>query len=221
MRRDRRRIASRSKSEPVAEQSLAASKKDIAKLELSSLLRNSACAEGHASNTLAQGVPSLESASAVADFCAAVQKGDLSQLVAMLAAQALTLDAAFTDFSRRSSLNAADFPQAAQTYSNLALKAQGQCRATVETLAAIKRGGRQTVEVIHVHEGAQAVIAHTINQRGQIGKSSKQPHAKGADAPIAALRSPDEAGQSLPLTGFEGKASVQDARREKSGRSNR
>ena len=186
----------------------------IANLELSPLLRHTLCAQGHASVTLSGGVPSLDSASAVADLCAAVQKGDLSWLIGVLGAQALTLDAAFTDYSRRAFLNSSDFPQASKLYSDLALKAQVQCRTTVETLARLKRGGEQTVKVIHVHEGAQAVVAHTINQGGQGEESGKQPHAKERDAPVAALRGPDETGQQLFVSGFERKASVSNARRE-------
>lgn len=185
------------------------------------MLRNSACAQAYASTTLAQGTPPAESASAVADLCGAVQKGDLSQLVTMLAAQALTLDAVFTDFSRRAFINSGEFLPAAEIYSNLALKAQGQCRTTVEALARLKRDGRQTVKVIHVHEGAQAVVAHTINQGGQIGKSRKQPHAKQLDAPVAPLRSAHQAGQQLFVPGFEGKAPLPNARREEPRRSPR
>jgi hypothetical protein len=68
----------------------------------------------------------------------AMQRGDMSQVESMLFAQALTLQAAFTTLSRRAAMNTGEFMGATDTYLRLALKAQGQCRATLETLANIK-----------------------------------------------------------------------------------
>ena len=62
--------------------------------------------------------------------------GDLSNLEAILAAQVVTLNAMFTQYvtqtARMTIVDQID------RFTRLALKAQGQCRATVETLAAIK-----------------------------------------------------------------------------------
>lgn len=69
----------------------------------------------------------------------AVNGGDLRRAEGMLIAQAHTLDELFNSLARRSHLNmVGGFPQAAETYLRLALKAQTQCRATIETLAAVK-----------------------------------------------------------------------------------
>jgi hypothetical protein len=68
----------------------------------------------------------------------AVTKGDLQRAEAMLIAQAHTLEALFYELARRAGLNMGEYLQAAETYMRLALKAQSQCRATLETLAAIK-----------------------------------------------------------------------------------
>jgi hypothetical protein len=57
-------------------------------------------------------------------------------LEALLAAQALTLNAMFTNLALQSrEMTAVD---QIDRFTRLALKAQGQCRATVETLATIK-----------------------------------------------------------------------------------
>jgi hypothetical protein len=56
----------------------------------------------------------------------------------MLIAQAHTLDAIFGNLARRAALNAGEYMGATDTYLRLALKAQSQCRATLETLAQIK-----------------------------------------------------------------------------------
>lgn len=68
----------------------------------------------------------------------AVTKGDLQRAEAMLIAQAHTLESIFHELARRAGLNMGEYLQAAETYMRLALKAQSQCRATLETLATIK-----------------------------------------------------------------------------------
>jgi hypothetical protein len=67
-----------------------------------------------------------------------VGRGDLSRAESMLMVQAHTLDALFNTLARRSALNAGQYLGACETYMRLALKAQSQCRATLETLAEIK-----------------------------------------------------------------------------------
>jgi hypothetical protein len=70
---------------------------------------------------------------------AAVNRGDMSRAEAMLIAQAHTLDELFANLARRSSSNiGAGYLDAADRYMRLALKAQSQCRTTLETLAEIK-----------------------------------------------------------------------------------
>lgn len=75
--------------------------------------------------------------------CTLANKGDLSRAEALLIAQAHTLDAIFNSLARRASLNMGEYINAAETYMRLALKAQSQCRATLETLArrTLIRGG--------------------------------------------------------------------------------
>ena len=68
----------------------------------------------------------------------AMHSGDMKGIESMLFAQALTLQATFTALSRRAASNAGEYIGATDTYLRLALKAQGQCRATLETLANIK-----------------------------------------------------------------------------------
>jgi len=68
----------------------------------------------------------------------AVNRGDLSSAERMLSAQAVALNAIFGEMARRAALNMGERLSATEAYMRLALKAQGQCRATVETLAALK-----------------------------------------------------------------------------------
>jgi len=69
----------------------------------------------------------------------AVQRGDLSRAEAMMIAQAHTLDELFCNLARRSYANiVAGHGDAGERYMRLALKAQSQCRTTLEGLAEMK-----------------------------------------------------------------------------------
>lgn len=69
----------------------------------------------------------------------AVQRGDLSRGEAMLAAQAHSLNSLFYSMANRSAARSkAGYPDAAETYMKLAMRAQSQCRATWEAIAEIK-----------------------------------------------------------------------------------
>ena len=72
------------------------------------------------------------------DRTARANRGDLSDAEAMLTAQATALDAIFGALARRAHMNMGEYLDASDTYMRLALKAQSQCRTTLETLAEIK-----------------------------------------------------------------------------------
>jgi len=65
-----------------------------------------------------------------------VQGGDLKPVEAMLIGQAMTLETLFTSLTRKAANQ--EYMANMQTYLNLALKAQAQCRCTLEALAEIK-----------------------------------------------------------------------------------
>ena len=87
------------------------------------------------------------------DTAQGLNNGDLSAAVSMLSSQAVALNAIFGELARRAALNMGEHLGATETYLRLALKAQGQSRATLETLAAIKNPP--------VVFARQANIAHT------------------------------------------------------------
>lgn len=74
----------------------------------------------------------------VREQAAKVEGGDLSELESLLTAQTTTLNAVFNEMARRAALNMGEHLSAMDTYMRLALKAQSQCRTTVEALAEIK-----------------------------------------------------------------------------------
>ncbi len=65
-------------------------------------------------------------------------EGDMRAPEAMLYGQAVALQTIFTALSRRAALNVGEYMNAAERYLRLALKAQAQCRATLETLHEMK-----------------------------------------------------------------------------------
>lgn len=67
-----------------------------------------------------------------------MQRGDMSEVEASLYGQASALGAIFQGLAQRSAANMGENIETADRYMRLALKAQSQCRATLETLAEIK-----------------------------------------------------------------------------------
>jgi hypothetical protein len=90
----------------------------------------------------------------------------------------------------------------------------------IETLASLRRGGRQkmTVEHVHVHSGGQAIVG-TVNTRGgqeQI-ENERQPHALPGQTPTigpgAAMRSADPEREALPIPAGAAQEAMPNARR--------
>lgn len=87
----------------------------------------------------------------------AVNDGDLKSAERMLNAQAASLNSIFAEMARRSALNMGHHLDVAERYMRLALKAQGQCRATLETLAAIKNPPVVFARQANISNGPQQV----------------------------------------------------------------
>ena len=148
---------------------------------------------------------------------AKAENGDLSVASRLLAAQAITLDSMFTELARRTAVNMGDYINAAERYGRLALKAQSNCRATLETLAKLHQPREQTVRHVHVNEGGQAIVANQIHQHAggsKNGKSNEQSQTTGSASESPAMLSADPQGNGMPIPGSEGEAAVQDARRD-------
>ena len=79
-----------------------------------------------------------ESIAVLKNKVSAVQRGDLRNAEALLTTQAVPLNVIFTELARRAARNMGTYLDVTDTYLRLALKAQSQCRTTLETLATIK-----------------------------------------------------------------------------------
>lgn len=86
-----------------------------------------------------------------------ISAGDLTSCEGMLYAQAVSLNTIFTELARRSHLNMGEYLDASERYMRLALKAQSQSRATLETLAAVKNPPVVYTRQMNVANGPQQV----------------------------------------------------------------
>jgi len=143
--------------------------------------------------------------------------GDLTLVSRILASQAVSLDAMFTDMARRSIENMGQYLNAGERYMRLALKAQSASRATLDSLAKLHQPREQTVRHVHVNDGGQAIVAdqfHHHGGSGKNGKSDEQSQAACAAGECAALPCPNASGDGVPIASREGAEAVQDARRD-------
>lgn len=128
---------------------------------------------------------------------AAVNGGDLARPEAMLIAQAHTLDAIFNSLARRA--REQEHLLQYETHFRLALKAQSQCRATLETLAAIKNPPIIYAKQANIAHGPQQVN-NGIPAPSQAGKNvfeqSKQ--SGGSNELLPDTRTPALAGAANP-----------------------
>lgn len=104
--------------------------------------------------------------------------GDLSAAVTMLSSQAVALNAMFGELARRSALNMGEYIDASERYMRLALKAQGQCRATLETLAAIKNPPVVFARQANINNGGQQQVNNGAPQNRPVSDAGAAvPHA--------------------------------------------
>ena len=120
------------------------------------LLSNAAALRAYTAADLGE-VNRVEAGLALKAQAAAVNRGDLSAGVAMLSAQATTLNAIFGDLARRGASCIGQNLEMADRCLRLAFKAQAQCRATVETLALIKNPPAVFARQANISHGPQQV----------------------------------------------------------------
>lgn len=120
------------------------------------------------------------------DRAKAIRGNKLGSAEDMLTAQAAALNAMFLELARRSGANMGEYIQAAETYMRLALKAQAQCRATLETLANIKNPPVVYARQTNIANGPQQVnngvaTSHARNQASPPNELLETEHGKRLD----------------------------------------
>lgn len=131
---------------------------------------------------------------------------------AMLCAQMVATHAAAMDMLR--SAMQAEYARSFEGCSNFATKLLRTYAAQMDALKRYRSGGEQrvTIEHVHVHSGAQAVVGNVNRGGGGPGvatKSEDQPHAKQlAHAPEPAMPGADAARERVPVAGSPGKVAL-------------
>lgn len=86
-----------------------------------------------------------------------MRSGGKSQIETMLLAQVMTLNAIFTEMARRAALNMGQHLDATEAYTRMALRAQNQARATLETLATLHNPSVVIAKQANITSGPQQV----------------------------------------------------------------
>lgn len=107
---------------------------------------------------------------------AKVKAGDMSEAEAMLATQATALNAMFSELARRAAVNMGEYLGAAESYLKLALRAQNQCRATLETLSAIKHPPVVFAKQANIAHGHQQVNNGTAPTASRAEETENPPN---------------------------------------------
>lgn len=139
-------------------------------LLMSSNLRNAAAMESFSAFS---GKPDLgKLLESLHDEIAKVQGGDMKPIEAMLYGQAIALETMFTSLSRRAMSQ--EYLKQFNSYLALALKAQAQCRATLEALAEVKNPRPVAfVKQANISQGPQQVNNGTA-QVAHAGKNGTE-----------------------------------------------
>ena len=122
-----------------------------------------------------------DTVAALADSAKRIDDGSLSSLVAMLSSQASALNTIFGELNRRAAMNLGAYPDAFERYMRLALRAQGQCRATLETLAAIKNPPLVYARQANINNGGQQQVNNAA------GRAAPAPATKTISDPNGLL----------------------------------
>jgi hypothetical protein len=132
-----------------------------------------------------EGLSLMDMALELRDQGEAVNRGDLSALERLLTAQAMSLNSIFGELARVAKCNLFKVPDVADRYLRLALRAQSQSRATVETLAAVKNPSVVFARQANIAHGPQQVnngAAPSTRAGAHAGETQSGPNEQsGAD----------------------------------------
>ena len=129
----------------------------LADLTTEGLFTNAALMKTFSAN-IAGEIGITEAVQSLRASLADVNRGDLRAVETMLLGQAAALNAMFAELARRAGANMGQYLDPAEKYMRLALKAQGQCRATLETLAAIKNPPLVFARQANINNGGQQQV---------------------------------------------------------------
>ena len=161
----------------------------------------------------AQLLPALD------DRIAKAIAGDIGDLKGLLVAQMHLLNTVFVTSMMNAKLNQAEYPAAHERYMRLGLKAQAQCRATVETVARLVNPEPPAPAPISIETLIQVLqqINVSADHDGQKQLLAGQPHVQSAFG--TALLGENAGGRALPVSGDAGETPLLSPRRRAGVRS--
>ncbi|MFZ1621300.1 hypothetical protein [Dokdonella sp.] len=128
---------------------------------------SSALVVGYFSKSTAGEQSLMDVCNSLGDQAALVKNGDLSHLESMLNAQAVSLNTLFAALANRAAMNMGEHIDATEIYLKLALRAQTQCRATIEALAEIKNPPMVFAKQANIAQGPQQVNNYQDTARAE------------------------------------------------------
>ena len=152
----------------------------MGRIAVDGLVCNAVTTVNYAKGTYGEELGLLDCMGALADQVKEVRKGNLKSSEMLLTCQAVALNAIFTELARRSALNMGEYLDVSERYMRLALKAQNQCRMTLETLAMIKNPPMLFAKQANINQGngnqqvnngtpvASSHAGKTINQQNEL-----------------------------------------------------
>jgi hypothetical protein len=118
---------------------------------------------------------------------AKINAGDMTGVEAVLSTQATALNAMFSALASRAASNMGEYVETSERYLRMALKAQNQCRMTLETLSNIKNPPVIYAKQANIANGPQQVNntlhAHAGENKNQPIKVLEESHEQRVDSP--------------------------------------
>ncbi len=153
------------------------------RLLMSPGLSNSYVATKFAKAQFGKEVDLVSAVEVLSEVTKRVKSNDLSDVEATLVCQASTLNSMFCELSRRAANNMGEYIEASERYMRMALKAQNQCRMTLETLSNIKNPPIIYAKQANISNGPQQVNnhPHAGENKNQPIKVLKQSHEQRMD----------------------------------------
>ena len=145
------------------------------RLMLGPHLSNARAAVQFAGKQSGEFLPIAPFATALAKSAERVKAGNLEDVEAALVSQAFTLNFMFGELSCKAASNMGTNPETSERYMRMALKAQNQCRMTLETLSNIKNPPIIYARQANIANGPQQVNNGAMPPSPHTGESNNQP----------------------------------------------
>jgi hypothetical protein len=128
-------------------------------------------------------LPVTSVVTAMTETAKRINANNLQEVEATLVSQATAMNIMFTELGRRAALNMGANLDASERYFRMALKAQNQCRMTLETLSNIKNPPVIYAKQANITNGPQQVNnhAHAGENRNQPNKILEQSYDERMD----------------------------------------